>query len=56
MVEVDDCQPSVMEQALLEVKRDRLERGKGTACNKGPWLESNQGRCSYVACSVTIQL
>ena len=32
------------------------EKEMGMTHNKGPWLESHQGRCSYAACAVTIWL
>ena len=39
-----------------EVDRRQGEREMGMTCNKGLWLESNQGHCSFVAYAVTIWL
>lgn len=38
-----------------EEDRKYKERDKGYDMHKGPWPDSNQGRCSYVACTLTIQ-
>lgn len=35
-----------------EADRKQEEREREMTCNKGPWLESHQGRCGHVACTL----
>lgn len=41
---------------VVDSEEEEVKQGEGMTCNKVPRPNSNHGHCSYVACTVTIQL
>ena len=37
---------------IVKWQTGNKERKMGMTCSKGPWLESNQRRCSYIALAI----